>query len=438
MTTLMPQLGGGLYTLIAFVVSLSIIVAIHEYGHYIVGRWCGIHAEVYSLGFGPVLFARRDKRGTLWQVAALPFGGYVKFLGDANAASVGGTDRVQGRDARHTMLGAPLWARVLTVAAGPVFNFILAVLLVAGYMMTVGTPRDPITYLHEVPLPPAYASDLQPGDEILRIGDKTMAAGENLSDLPVTQHVDYTVRRDGSEIVVQGPFPIPPRASGVNPRSAADDAGLRIGDVITSIDGMPIFAFDQIIDKVNATDGRDLALAVWRDGTTRDIILAPRRMDLPLPDGGFETRWLIGISGDLFFDAATERVAPWTALWVGVQQLWTSITTSLSAMAHIVTGAISTCNLSGPVGIAQASGSMASQGVSSYVLFIAALSTGVGLLNLFPVPILDGGHLVFHAYEAITRRKPSERVLNVLMTSGVVLIGALMIFALINDLVLCP
>ena len=438
MTTLMPQLGGGLYTLIAFVVSLSIIVAIHEYGHYIVGRWCGIHAEVYSLGFGPVLFARRDKRGTLWQVAALPFGGYVKFLGDANAASVGGTDRVQGRDARHTMLGAPLWARVLTVAAGPVFNFILAVLLVAGYMMTVGTPRDPITYLHEVPLPPAYASDLQPGDEILRIGDKTMAAGENLSDLPVTQHVDYTVRRDGSEIVVQGPFPIPPRASGVNPRSAADDAGLRIGDVITSIDGMPIFAFDQIIDKVNATDGRDLVLAVWRDGTTRDIILAPRRMDLPLPDGGFETRWLIGISGDLFFDAATERVAPWTALWVGVQQLWTSITTSLSAMAHIVTGAISTCNLSGPVGIAQASGSMASQGVSSYVLFIAALSTGVGLLNLFPVPILDGGHLVFHAYEAITRRKPSERVLNVLMTSGVVLIGALMIFALINDLVLCP
>ena len=438
LTTLLPHLGGGLFTLLAFVVSLSIIVAIHEYGHYIVGRWCGIHAEVYSLGFGPVLFSRRDRRGTLWQVAALPFGGYVKFLGDANAASVGGTDTVQGRDARHTMLGAPLWARALTVAAGPAFNFILAVLLFAGYMIFVGTPRDPITYRDEVPLPPAYASDLAPGDEILSIGGIDMGAGGSLDTLPVTERVDYTVRRDGAEVVVQGPYPIPPRASGVNPRSAADDAGLRIGDVITGIDGTPIFAFDQIIERVNAADGRELALTVWRDGTTREVTLAPRRMDLPLAEGGFETRWLIGISGDLFFDVQTDRVAPWTAVWIGMQQLWASITTSLSALAHIVTGAISTCNLSGPVGIAQTSGTMASQGVSNYVLFIATLSAAVGLLNLFPVPVLDGGHLVFHAYEAVTRRKPSDRALNVMMMTGVVLIGALMIFALLNDLLLCP
>ncbi|MFZ3583923.1 RIP metalloprotease RseP [Loktanella sp. DJP18] len=438
LTTLVPQLGGGLYTLLAFVVSLSIIVAIHEYGHYIVGRWSGIHAEVFSIGFGPVLLSRRDKRGTVWQVAALPFGGYVKFLGDANAASVGGTETVQGRDARHTMLGAPLWARVATVAAGPVFNFILAVVLFAGYVMVAGTPRDPVTYAAEVPLPPAYASELQPGDEILRIGDQDTTEGLGLDTLPVTERVDYTVRRDGAETVVQGPFPIPPRASGVTPRSAADDAGIRIGDVITAIDGTPIFAFDQIIDVVNAADGRDLNLSIWRDGTTRDVTLAPRRMDLPLPDGGFETRWLIGISGDLFFDAATESVAPWTAVWIGMQQLWMSITTSLSALSHIVTGAISTCNLSGPVGIAQTSATMASQGTSSYVMFIGMLSAAVGLLNLFPIPVLDGGHLVFHAYEAVTRRKPSDRALNVLMTAGVAIIGALMVFALLNDLVLCP
>ncbi|MBU0782088.1 MAG: site-2 protease family protein, partial [Alphaproteobacteria bacterium] len=133
-----------------FVVSLSIIVAIHEYGHYIVGRWSGIHAEVFSIGFGPVLFARTDKRGTVWQIAALPFGGYVKFLGDANAASVGGTDVAEGRDARHTMLGAPLWARAATVAAGPIFNFILAIILFAGYIMVSGAPRDPVTYAAEV------------------------------------------------------------------------------------------------------------------------------------------------------------------------------------------------------------------------------------------------------------------------------------------------
>ena len=115
-----------------------------------------------------------------------------------------------------------------------------------------------------------------------------------------------------------------------------------------------------------------------------------------------------------------------------------TITTSLSALAHIVTGAISTCNLSGPVGIAQTSATMASQGATSYVLFIGMLSAAVGLLNLFPIPVLDGGHLVFHAYEAITRRKPSDRALNVLMMAGVAMIGSLMVFAILNDLVLCP
>src|SRR6056297_945556 len=125
----LPQFGGFAFTLIAFVIALSIIVAIHEYGHYIVGRWTGIHAEVFSLGFGPVLWSREDRRGTTWQVAALPFGGYVKFLGDANAASVGNEDTdLREVDKRRTMLGAPLWARAATVAAGPVFNFALSFL----------------------------------------------------------------------------------------------------------------------------------------------------------------------------------------------------------------------------------------------------------------------------------------------------------------------
>ena len=438
LTTFLPQLGGGLYTLIAFVVSLSIIVAIHEYGHYIVGRWCGIHAEVFSLGFGPVLFSRVDRRGTIWQIADLPFGGYVKFLGEANAASVGGTDTVAGRDARHTMAGAPLWARALTVAAGPVFNFILAVVLIAGYMMTVGSPREPLTYKDEVLLPPAYASDLAAGDEILRVGDRDMTADAALDDLPITDRVDYTVRRDGQEMVVQGPYPIPPRAAGVTPRSAADDAGIRVGDVITGIDGTPVFAFDQIIDKVNAADGRDLALTVWRDGDTREVTLAPRRMDLPRPEGGFETRWLIGISGDLFFDTRNEAVAPWTAVWIGLQSLWQILTTTLSGLSHMIAGDISTCNLSGPIGIAQTSASMAGQGALSYFMFIAQLSVGVGLLNLFPIPILDGGHLVFHAYEAVTRRKPSDRAINVLMFGGLAIILSLMLFTIFNDLILCP
>ncbi|NBT52955.1 MAG: RIP metalloprotease, partial [Marivivens sp.] len=133
MADFLPFFGSAGFTIAAFVVALSIIVAIHEYGHYIVGRWSGIGAEVFSLGFGPVLLSRVDKRGTRWQIAAIPLGGYVKFNGDANAASVGGT--VGGRD---TMLGAPLWARAATVAAGPVFNFILTIVIFTGLGLWVG------------------------------------------------------------------------------------------------------------------------------------------------------------------------------------------------------------------------------------------------------------------------------------------------------------
>ena len=161
LTSILPALGGTAWTLIFFIIALSVIVAIHEYGHYIVGRWCGIHSEVFSIGFGRVLFSRVDKRGTKWQIAALPFGGYVKFMGDANAASVGGTDAVVNVNPRNTMLGAPLWARAATVAAGPVFNFILAIFIFAGYMMWEGKTTDPLTYGGSPELPPGFVSELQ-------------------------------------------------------------------------------------------------------------------------------------------------------------------------------------------------------------------------------------------------------------------------------------
>ena len=173
LVSLIPQFGGFLYTLLSFVVALSVIVAVHEYGHYIVGRWSGIHAEVFSLGFGPVLWSRVDQHGTRWQVALLPFGGFVKFLGDANAAS--GKDEEAMADAetdptllRRTMHGAPLWARTATVAAGPVFNFVLSILIFAGVVMYSGKPRDPLTVDTLVPIP-GLVNELREGDEILSI-----------------------------------------------------------------------------------------------------------------------------------------------------------------------------------------------------------------------------------------------------------------------------
>lgn len=439
---IIPSFGNAAFTIAAFVVALSIIVAIHEYGHYIVGRWTGIHAEVFSLGFGPVLYSRVDRRGTRWQVAALPFGGYVKFLGDANAASVGQSGDVPDTDRRRTMLGAPLWARSATVAAGPIFNFILSLLIFAVVLFAQGQPADPARVASIETLPPAMATGLEPGDEILAVDGQEIATIEEfyaaMGALTETPEVGYTVRRDGDIVDVTGHWPYPPIALGLNPASAAYDVDMRPGDVILSVDGDPIYAFGQLVDKVTASNGEPLLLEVWRDGQTLDFSLAPRRMDLPLPEGGFETRWLIGITGGVLFDLETERPGIFEALSMGVQQVWFIITSSLSGLGHMITGAISTCNLSGPVGIAQTSGAMASQGGQSFIWFVAVLSTAVGLLNLFPVPVLDGGHLVFHAYEGVTGKPPSDGALRILMSIGLALIGTLMIFAIANDLWLCP
>ncbi|MFU8823112.1 RIP metalloprotease RseP [Yoonia sp.] len=436
-----PMFGNFAFMIVAFVVALSVIVAIHEYGHYIVGRWCGIKAEVFSLGFGPVIYSRMDKHGTLWQVAALPLGGYVKFLGDANAASVGSDGSVDPVDARRTMTGAPLWARTLTVAAGPVFNFILAIAIFTGSIMYQGRTTEPVTFGQAQPLPAQFQTDLQPGDVIAAIEGFAFTDAErevSLIDLlPLQENLTYTVIRDGQQMDVTGPYLMPPLISGLAPRSAADSAGLRIGDVITAVDDEPVFAFRQLQQKVIAAEGAPLDLTVWRQGNLLDVTLSPRVTDEPQPGGGFAQSYRIGITGQLFFNAETETVGLFEAGRLGVEGLWNTATTSISALHHIIVGRISTCNLSGPVGIAETSGSMARQGTQSFIWFIGALSAAVGLINLFPIPVLDGGHLMFYAYEAVTRRKPSDRAVQVFMFLGLALILTMMSFTVLNDTIFC-
>ena len=433
------------WVILFFVVAISVIVAIHEYGHYIVGRWSGIHADVFSLGFGPVLFARTDKRGTVWQFALLPFGGYVKFRGDANAASAPDGEAVaelSEAERRSTMAGAPLWARTATVAAGPVFNFILSIVVFAIIIFSRGETADPLAVGALRPMP--AVQELQVGDQLLAIAGTPVpsfddGAGFNALEaaLPLQAQVTYTVGRDGAELDVTGPYPYPALVTQVAPQSRALEAGLKVGDVITSIDGAPTFAFSQLKEAVETGEGADLALTVWNDGETRDVVLAPKRVDEPQADNTFVTQWRIGVAGGLFFEPATQPTSILNALGSGVTQTQRIIEGSLSGLYHMVTGAISSCNLSGPIGIAQTSGAMASQGAVSFIWFIAVLSTAVGLLNLFPVPVLDGGHLVFYAYEAVTGKPPSERVLRGFMLVGLTLILSLMVFALGND-IFCP
>ncbi|MBF9029905.1 RIP metalloprotease RseP [Rhodobacterales bacterium HKCCE3408] len=435
-----PDFGNVALTILAFVVALSVIVAIHEYGHYIVGRWSGIRAEVFSIGFGPVLFSRVDKRGTRWQIAALPFGGYVKFLGDTSAAS----DRpdeatlqaLTPEVRRQTMHGAPLWARAATVAAGPVFNFILSILIFGAFLFFTGRTVEEARIGPLRDLPQSYAL-LQEGDLVTAVDGMPVEALGELVNLPdeieLRQTLTYTVERDGQTIETEAVPPVVPYVAAVTPQSAANSAGLRPGDVILEVDGQPIHAFAQLRPLVEAAAGEPLTLSVWHDGETREVTLSPRRTDMPTPEGGFETRWLIGITGATFFELVTEPVGPLAATEYGVGQTWFIVKSSLSGLWHMVTLQIDSCNLQGPIGIAETSGAAARQGVDNFIWFIAVLSTAVGLLNLFPIPVLDGGHLVFHAYEALAGTPPPERAMRVAMSVGLTILLSLMLFATFND-----
>ncbi len=440
---LIPSFGGVLWTIAAFVIALSVIVAVHEYGHYIVARWSGIDADVFSLGFGPVLASRTDRRGTKWQVAALPFGGFVKFRGDANAAS--GKDGavlagLSAQERRRTMHGAPLWARAATVAAGPAFNFLLSVLLFALWFLWQGIAIDEPVVGKVKPLP-GFEETLRPGDRILAVGGQDTpdleTFGTVTESLPPVTPVSYRVQRGADVLTLDGPFPFPPFVDAVQPASAAMQAGLTAGDVILSVDGTPVTAFSQMRDAVGSSGGAPVALSVWRAGNVFDVSLEPRRMDIPLSEGGFETRWLIGLTGGLAFVPETRTPGIFEAVRLGAEQTWGSIKLTVSGLVHMVTGAISTCNLSGPIKIAETSGAAASLGAASFLWFIAVLSTAVGFANLIPVPVLDGGHLVFFAWEAVAGRPPSDRALRVLMGAGLAIILSLMLFALSND-IFCP
>ncbi len=441
--SLLPLLGNIVWTVVFFVIALSIIVSIHEYGHYIVARWCGIKADVFSIGFGPVIWSRADKRGTQWQIAALPLGGYVKFKGDSDAASVASSDEAStmtDAERETTMHGARLWKRALTVLAGPMFNFISAILVFAVFFLIEGrATTDPIIGSVK-PLPDDLVT-LEAGDQVLALNGVLVETIGDLQEFGAVQsegaEARYRILRDGEELEIEAAWPFLPLISSVQPRTAAIDAGLIQGDFIRAVNGEPVVNFDDLISKVGKSDGEMLTLSIWRAGETIEVSLSPKRADLPLPDGGFETRWLIGVTGGFFFEPISEPIGPLMAMWWGVQQTYGIMITSLSALWHMITGQISTCNLSGPIGIAETSGDAARLGAEQFVWFIAVLSTAVGLINLFPIPVLDGGHLVFYTYEAFFKKPPSAWVRNIMMIGGLILIGSLMIFGLSQD-IFCP
>ena len=430
-----------MHPVISFIVSLSIIVFVHEYGHYIVGKWTGIKADVFSVGMGPVVLSRVDKNGTTWQLAAIPFGGFVKFKGDANISSSHvdpKTSAYNKSDLRATLHGAPLWARTATVAAGPVFNFVFSIIIFFSLFVSVGQVREPLTISKINPLP--FINQLKEGDEIISISGFQLSSASSIKNmLEYIENIDkksieYEVRRDGEIFNLSGPPVDLPRISGLVPLSAAVEASLNAGDVILEINGEPINKFNQLKEAVEKSAGSPINLTVWREEKKFQTTIVPKREDIPQPEGGFITKWRIGIIGSIYpFELLTESIPVLQAIKLSFFQTYSIITSSINGLYHIIAGNISTCNLSGPIEIAEISSHMAKEGLQSFIQTLALFSAAIGFMNLLPIPVLDGGHLVFFAYEAIFKKPPNQKAFSALMTVGFAFILFFMMFAIFND-----
>ncbi|MBC6441618.1 MAG: RIP metalloprotease RseP [Rhodobacteraceae bacterium] len=438
--TVIPILGPVLAVIVPFLIVISVVIFIHEYGHYIVGRWCGIHAETFSLGFGPVVKSWVDKRGTRWQISVLPLGGFVKFLGDANSAGTGANRdhiaRIPGHLRGKSLYEATLWKRAATVAAGPLANMVLSVVIFAGLAMATGIPTDrPI--VGDVQTIPGVVNRLKPGDRILEVNGIRIDTREDFDAFLTREAPEktlYLIERDGQTTTVEGPFPWLPIVAGVNPVTPAANAGLRTGDLILSVNGVSVRSFPHLQTLIQDADFAEVPIVVQRGEEALNLKITPREMPYEKEDGTFATRTMIGIGGSVAIAPQIESVDPARATYYGAMSVVSIIDGWRRTLRDLVTGDLALENLQGPVGIARASGDTASQGLTDFIFLIGFISTAIGLMNLLPIPILDGGHLVIYAYQAVFRREPPEKALQVAMGIGLCLLLFLMVFATFNDI----
>lgn len=360
----------GIFYVIPFLVALVVIVFIHELGHFLVARWCGVDIEAFSIGFGKEITGWNDRHGTRWKLCWIPLGGYVKFMGDANAASLpdaGALERAKNEPGNFH--GKPLWQRAAVVAAGPIANFILAIFIFAAAFMTVGAPV------------------------------------------------------------------MEPRVDEVMQGSAAEQAGIRKGDVIVSIDGREIASFSEIQQSVITRAGEELNVVIDRNGERIDLVLTPTLREEPDGFGGKIRIGQLGVKHNPVGGVKYERKGPIEAVAAGVERTWFIVDTTFHYLGKLVTGRESADQLGGPIAMAKAAGDAASVGFFQFISVIAFLSVSIGLINLFPIPMLDGGHLVYYAIEAVRGKPLGERAQEWGFRIGFSLVMMLMVFSTWNDLV---
>jgi regulator of sigma E protease len=367
-------LGGGVVGyLVPFLFVLSLVVFFHELGHFLVGRLCGVRILVFSIGFGPEIAGFNDRHGTRWKISAIPLGGYVKFFGDENAASVPDGTRLEAMspgDRAQSFFFQPVPKRAAIVAAGPIANFILAIVIFAGIFMVYGK--------------------------------QTMSS----------------------------------RVDAVQADSAAAAAGFQPGDVVVAINGQAIDNFSDMQRVVSESAGETLDIKVERKGAELVLQAKPALKEVKDNFGNVHRIGILGISRSMAAeDLKYQPVSPPRAVVMGAQETWFVIDRTLSYIGGVIVGREAADQLGGPIRIAQISGQVATIGFVALIHLAAVLSVSIGLLNLFPIPLLDGGHLLFYSIEAMRGRPLSERAQEFGFRIGLAIVVMLMIFATFNDIV---
>ena len=436
-----------------FLVVLGVLVAFHELGHFLAARWVGVKVLKFSLGFGPKLLGRQVGE-TEYLVSAIPLGGYVKLFGEDEAEAITPEDR------KRSFVHQSLWGKVLIVAAGPGFNFILAYLIFAawlstGYTLPVPSFKDIAPVLEAVaPDSPAAKAGLMVGDQIKKIDGRDIATRVELLDAaakgkgaPLTLEVlrdgrieTLTVtpvaaaaqsQRSEEAAYYLGIEEIPPVVNEVVPGKPAAMAGFKEGDRVLSIDGALIHTWTQMTALVKDSPGKTLQVDVLRDGHRVSLSVTPVAESVTV-NGQPMQIGKIGIAGP---DRSLMKSAtPLGAIYNGLEATWKWTELTIVGLYKMIIGDISSKNIGGPLTIAKISGEAAAQGPANVIFLIALLSINLGVLNLLPIPILDGGHLLFFLIEGILRKPLGERQREVAQQVGLVLLVGVMIFAFWNDL----
>lgn len=358
--------------IVPFVLVLSLLVFVHEMGHYLVGRWSGIRILAFSVGFGPELVGFTDRHGTRWKISAIPLGGYVRFFGDEDASSKPDEGRLatMSDDERaRSFAGAKLWKRAATVAAGPIANFILAIAI--------------FTVLFAI-------------------------YGRSVADPVVAE---------------------------VKPGSVAAEAGVVPGDLLIAIDGTKVETFDDVRRYVSIRPEQKIVVSIERNGENLDVPMVPTRTDMTDQFGNKIEIGLIGIvTNQEVGHFRLQTYSPLEALKEGTIQTWHIVTGTFKYIGNLVSGYMKPDQLGGPIRVAQASGQMATLGVAALLQLAAVLSVSIGLLNLMPVPVLDGGHLMFYAIEAVRGKPLGSSAQEIAFRIGLAMVLGLMVFATWNDI----